>query len=190
MSRHRKFCIVFHNVETSCKPRIEAAFADSDRLLVAVEPYPAGNGHHAHVFVSYPNAHRFKSMLERCKALARSDRFVSPRPEGTEGDWGRVQVDVMHGSWDQATAYLTAPSKAKPLDPSIINADKRLEAIIRNHRAARELLIKDIYYPEFGGYRKPLFLYMDQYDTEPYSVPQPYQTAFFHYYYIDLLYKE
>jgi len=119
MSRPRGFSIVFHNVKNDSKPPVERYFNSLSpvQLLVAMEPYGESPGHHIHVFVSFKNARQFKVMLDKC--LKFSESIVSPKPEGEERDWGRVQVDQMRGTFEEATKYLTAPKKEKECDPDV-----------------------------------------------------------------------
>lgn len=124
MSRIRAFSIVFHNVKEDAKPSVEKYFECSKpkEILVSLEPYPESPGYHIHVFVSYTNAHFFKTMLEKCKTF--SSTIVVEHPEGVQGDWGRVQVDKMRGNFKQATAYLVNPQKEKECDPDVTHRKK------------------------------------------------------------------
>lgn len=116
-SRARQFSIVFHNVKDDCKPAVERFFSDAQKRIVALEPYPEQHGYHIHVFVQYTNQRYFKSMLAACERF--KSHIVSEKPPTETRDWGRVQVDVMRGSFEQAHKYLTAPDKDKPVDPNV-----------------------------------------------------------------------
>lgn len=70
------------------------------------------------MFVSFKNPRQFKVMLKSC--IDFSESVVAPKPEGEERDWGRVQVDQMRGSFEQATKYLTDPDKEKEVDPDVL----------------------------------------------------------------------
>lgn len=124
MTRLRAFTIVFHNVKHGAKPCVnEWAQAQSPtQLLVALEPYPQGEGFHIHVFMSFKNPREFKVILKKAQDL--SATIIEPRPEGEERDWGRVQVDRMRGTFQEATAYLTNPEKDKICDTSVIKFKK------------------------------------------------------------------
>jgi hypothetical protein len=119
MFRFRSFSIVFHNVKDDSKPPVERYFdaLSPVQLLVALEPYPQDEGHHIHVFVSFKNPRQFKVMLDKC--IEFSAQIVAPKPEGEVRDWGRVQVDQMRGTFEQATKYLTDPNKDKEVDPDL-----------------------------------------------------------------------
>lgn len=119
MSRIRSFSIVFHNVKDDAKSSVENHFKSNNpkEILVSMEPYPESEGHHIHVFVCFKNAHFFTKMLESCILL--STKLVAPRPDDITGDWGRVQVDKMRGTFKEATAYLTNPVKDKECDPEV-----------------------------------------------------------------------
>lgn len=124
MTRLRGFSIVLHNVKDDCKSSVEKWFASQNpsEYLVAMEPYPQGEGFHIHVFVSFKNPRQFEVMLKSCQEL--SKHIVCERPEGETRDWGRVQVDKMRGSFAQATAYLTDPKKDKLCDVNVIHQKK------------------------------------------------------------------
>lgn len=127
MTRIRSFCIVFHNVKDDSKPSIERFFNafGPTQMLCAIEPYPEDEGFHVHVFVCFKNPRQFAVMLSKCEEF--STKVVAPRPEGEERDWGRVQVDRMRGSFEQATEYLKNPKKDKICDPDVTevkNPDK------------------------------------------------------------------
>lgn len=181
MTKFRKYCVVFHNVREDCKPQLEAAFPQSSRIVIGVEPYPHQNGHHAHMFIDFGNPRSFKNILEIMINISKG--IIVPRPAGAEGDWGRVQVDSMRGSWDQAVAYLVSPNKDKPLDPNVRTLDMQKIKLFENYMMAREFLRNSCFYDiDIGDYNTPWLKYKDMYDREPYRVPDMYHNAFFHYY--------
>ncbi len=152
MSRVRQFTIVFHNVKDDAKPQVEAYF-DSigyEKFLQAMEPYPQSDGYHIHVFVQFKNPRRFTAMLEQMKNL--SKRIMAVKPEGCQTDWGRVQIDRMYGTFDQATAYLKGETKDKPLDPNVELKDKRKDALMEKYLAAVSQYHQIYWYPQFGEY--------------------------------------
>ncbi len=115
----RQFSIVLHNVLESSKPSAES-FVQSlnpSSSVVAIEPYPDQDGFHLHIFIKFHNQRAFKSVLTMFELF--SITIVAPKPEGEERSWGRVQVDQMRGTFEQATSYLTNPKKDKPVDPNV-----------------------------------------------------------------------
>ena len=111
--KHRQFCIVIHNVKKECESIVNEYNAQKAKeSILSVEPYPEGNGQHLHLFIQYPNQRSFKSVLREYEMLAK--RITEPRPTGEERAWGRVQVDIMRGRFDQAEAYLAGATKDKP----------------------------------------------------------------------------
>ena len=152
MSKFRSYSIVIHNVNDASKLSVEnhfKAFSPS-KLLVALEPYPQGQGFHIHVFVSFTNPRSFKSVLSSTQSL--SKKIVTQKPEGETRDWGRVQVDQMRGNFEQATAYLTEPKKDKPVDPNVTKVNQALEDAIFNYELACKKMNKVYFYPSYGEY--------------------------------------
>lgn len=112
--KHRQFSIVFHNVlQEKSQEVIRQYVAKAKEYVMSCEPYPQGEGYHLHLFIQYPNQRSFFSVLKELEQIKK--KFVAPRPEGQEGDWGRVQLDPMRGRFDQAEAYLQGATKDKPL---------------------------------------------------------------------------
>jgi len=122
MSKHRQYSIVLHNVISTSKTTVEdfVASLTPTTSVVAIEPYPDQDGFHIHIFLKFPTQRHFKSVLNLFKTFAQSPSVLAPKPEGEERSWGRVQVDQMRGSFDQAVAYLTNPKKDKPVDPEVL----------------------------------------------------------------------
>jgi len=115
-----------------------------------MEPYPENEGHHVHVFVSYKSQRSFKSMLSSTKSL--SEKIVALRPDGETRDWGRVQVDQMRGTFEQATAYLTNPEKDKPLDPDVQLLNIERQRLLDEYFWANDQMI-NLFVSQFtGGY--------------------------------------
>ena len=111
--KYRQFSIVIHNVKENIQAIVEKHNAQKVKeMLMSVEPNPQGDGSHLHLFIQYPNQRSFKSVLNEYTKLAK--RLTTPKPEGEERAWGRVQVDVMRGRMDQAHAYLRGDTKDKP----------------------------------------------------------------------------
>lgn len=120
MSKLRNFSIVFHNVKDGSKTIVEKIFSNAQKIVLSQEPYPEDNSrYHLHLFLSLSNPRSFKSVLGQCEDIAK--KIKTPTPEGETRDWGRVQVDKMKGTFEQATAYLSEPGKKnKPVDEKLI----------------------------------------------------------------------
>jgi len=120
MSKFRQFSIVLHNVSSTSKPIVEdyVSSLSPTNSVVALEPYPDQDGFHIHIFLKFTNSRSFKSVLNLFKTFAPT--VHAPKPEGEERSWGRVQVDQMRGTFEQAVAYLTVPKKDKPVDPDVL----------------------------------------------------------------------
>lgn len=116
----RQFSIVLHNVREDSKPAIESFVSTFEPMssVVALEPYPDQEGHHCHIFIKFRHSRGFRSTLQHFEMFSKS--VLDPKPEGEERSWGRVQVDQMRGTFEQATAYLTNPKKDKPVDPNVV----------------------------------------------------------------------
>jgi len=111
--KYRQFSIVIHNVKQNIQDIVEKHNVQKVKeMLMSVEPNPKGDGSHLHLFIQYPNQRSFKSVLNEYTKLAK--RLTTPKPKGEERAWGRVQVDVMRGRFDQANAYLQGDTKDKP----------------------------------------------------------------------------
>jgi hypothetical protein len=111
--KHRQYSIVFHNVqEEKSQETIRQYVAKAKEYVMSCEPYPEGEGFHLHLFIQYPNQRSFFSVLKELEQLKK--KFLAPKPEGQQGDWGRVQLDPMRGRFDQANAYLQGQTKDKP----------------------------------------------------------------------------
>lgn len=152
MSRVRQFTIVFHNVKDDCKPQVTSYFSTLgyEKFVSALEPYPQSDGYHIHVFVKFKNPRRFTPFLEEMKRLAK--QIVADKPTDCETDWGRVQLDRMYGTFEQATAYLQGATKDKPLDPEVELKDKKKEAAMEKYLQAVQEYHKVYYYFQAGKY--------------------------------------
>jgi len=125
MSKLRNFSIVFHNVKDGSKTIVEKIFSNAQKIVLAQEPYPEDNSqYHLHVFLALANPRTFKSVLNQCEDIAQKIKTI--KPEGETRDWGRVQVDKMKGTFEQATAYLSnSGKKNKPIDEELIVRTKK-----------------------------------------------------------------
>lgn len=112
-SKHRQYSIVFQNVDKSSQPKVHQYATQAKKFVMSVEPNPQGDGYHAHLYIQYKNPRNFKAVLAELERF--KTRIVVPKPADESRDWGRVQVDVMRGSFDQATSYLKGETKDKPL---------------------------------------------------------------------------
>lgn len=133
MAKFRSYCVVIHNVRSDCKPIVLQHVSSAKRSAVGLEPYPDQDGFHVHIQVEYPNQRHFTAVLKDFEGLSR--KIVSPRPDGEERSWGRVQVDQMRGTFEEATAYLTNPRKSKPVDGQVV---------VRDPKAAAEAFYHDL----------------------------------------------
>lgn len=115
MSKFRKYNIVFHNVDQEkCYPILEKYAKNAKEYVMSVEPYPQGNGFHAHLSVEYSNQRSFKAVLKELEKLKVA--FIATRPDDAPpGEWGRVQLDRMRGTFRQNENYLLGETKDKPL---------------------------------------------------------------------------
>lgn len=120
--KHRSYCIVIHNVKSSCKTVVVEHCQGAKRSAIALEPYPKSDGFHIHIQIEYPNQRWFKSVLNEFIDLSRL--IVDVKPVDCETDWGRVQVDPMKGTFEQATKYLVNPDKDKDVDPNVVVQEK------------------------------------------------------------------
>lgn len=112
--KHRQYSIVFHNVEKEKSQDILKQYvAKAKEYVLSVEPYPQGEGFHAHLFIQYGNQRSFFSVLKELEILKK--KMVCPGPDDCKGDWGRVQLDPMRGRFSQAEAYLNGETKDKPI---------------------------------------------------------------------------
>jgi hypothetical protein len=121
--KFRQYSIVFHNVDKQkCYQVLGQYVKEAKEYVVSVEAYPQGDGSHAHLFIQYKNQRSFKSVLKELEVLKK--KFIVPRPPGEERDWGRVQLDVMRGRFNQAEAYLNGETKDKPTGEVLCGALK------------------------------------------------------------------
>lgn len=152
-SKIRQFSIVLHNVLETSKPSVEAYCLSMNPIthVIAYERYPDQDGFHCHIFIKFRNQRAFKSILKSFETFSKT--ILAPKPEGEERSWGRVQVDQMRGTFEQATAYLTNPKKDKPVDPNVVlhNAPDPFEEI-RKAMANEHLRLYygTWYFPEVG----------------------------------------
>jgi hypothetical protein len=168
--RSRSFSIVFHNVKDDCKQSITNSFSDAKKFVCALEPYPEQSGHHIHVFVEYPNQRFQKAMLKKCQAIVPS--IIAPKPPAEERSWGRVQVDVMRGTFAQATAYLTNPKKDKICDDDVTTKnpeqERKLDSQFQEFMRLGDYLDQVQFFPDTGRFHT-----IENYLKDPRADPSP-----------------
>jgi len=104
-SRLRQFSVVIHDVPSGSKSLVQAALHKlCKKYVIALERYNHQEGYHLHLFYLCKNASSILREVNRWKAFK----------------WGRVQVDPMRGTFDQASVYVIAADKVKYQDPSPI----------------------------------------------------------------------
>lgn len=146
----RKFSIVIHNVNEDIKPFVEN-FCKSQpckTYVCSVEPYPSQDGFHLHLFFEFTQIKKsgvfFTWHRQNFKTI------VCPKPPDKDGEWGRIQVDKMRGSFAQATKYLIDPNKDKPLgnDVKLVELDRQRR--LDNYHWALGHMIR-MYVSQFTG---------------------------------------
>lgn len=132
--KFRTWTIVFHNVLENSKPQFKDRFSrvfNIKRVLLAEELYNHTPGQHLHVFMETQNQISFKSCLSKLEGLklglVEEGEFEF---EGTISKKGRVQLDRMRGTFEQATAYLQGETKEKKIDEDITDV-KISEKVLR-----------------------------------------------------------
>lgn len=118
MSKYFKYSCVTHNIRADYKDSITSVLSRKYRvkkLSVAIEPYADQEGQHAHIFVEFLSQISKASLL-KCLELYKVP-YLLPLPDDETRAWGRVQVDQMRGTFDEANRYLTNPDKNKVTDP-------------------------------------------------------------------------
>jgi hypothetical protein len=122
--KHRQYSIVFHNVlQEKSQEVVKQYVAKSKEYVMSCEPYPEDDGFHMHLFIQYPNQRSFFSVLRELETLKK--KFVAPKPDGQDGDWGRVQLDPMRGRFDQCNDYLQGLTKDKPTGEVMTGVQKK-----------------------------------------------------------------
>ncbi|AXQ66113.1 MAG: replicase [Cressdnaviricota sp.] len=113
--KFRDYSIVIHNVRSDVTPLTNdfVKTLNCKKYVSSVEPYPSSEGHHLHVFIYLNNQVTFKSLLKKLKLFSKT--IITDPPAISKGEHGRVELDRLKGSWEQATAYLMNPKKDKPL---------------------------------------------------------------------------
>lgn len=115
MGKHRKFSIVCHNVRSDSRDYFIRYVRDARESTVSVEEYPDTPGnYHCHIFVEFPNPRSRMSVLRYFEKHTQ----VVQKPVNEDRAWGRVQVDIMYGTMNQAEQYLVNPLKDKPVGDS------------------------------------------------------------------------
>lgn len=102
--RSRKYSVVIHNTdkipEGNARIKDYALSLGAKRYLISTEPYNHQDGTHTHIFIEF--------IFQRSKYnLLKSLQDMFPQ----NGDQGRIQVDIMRGSFEAATEYLQVPGK-------------------------------------------------------------------------------
>lgn len=101
----RQFSVVIHDVPTGSKMLVQAALHKlSKKYVIALEQYNHQEGYHLHLFYQLKSPSTILTQVNKWKAFK----------------WGRVQVDPMRGSFDQASVYVISADKQKYQDPSPI----------------------------------------------------------------------
>jgi hypothetical protein len=104
---------VIHNVDQEKTQDIVSKYVkEAKEYVMSIEPYPQGDGYHLHLFIQYRNQRSFKSVLKELQNL--SEKIISPRPDGETRAWGRVQLDIMRGTFQDCVKYLQGETKDKP----------------------------------------------------------------------------
>jgi len=103
--RLRQYSVVIHDVPPEAKGLAQAVCQKiAAKYVIALEPYTHQAGHHLHIF------YQVKHPSTKTTELNRWEKFK----------YGRVQVDPMRGTFNQATVYVISPDKDKLTDPSPI----------------------------------------------------------------------
>jgi len=104
-ARLRQFSVVIHDVPTGSKALVQAALHKlCKKYVIALEQYNHQEGYHLHLF------YLLKSQSTKLQQVRKWELFK----------WGRVQVDPMRGTFDQASVYVISADKQKYQDPSPI----------------------------------------------------------------------
>jgi len=105
--RSRGFSVVVHNVFD--EPVYWTSVVKSmkyDTTVISIEPYAHQDGFHLHIFTDHKNP-------------CRSNAFFKVLTQAKHGhiqegdDKGRIQIDSRHGTFQEATAYLTQADTKK-----------------------------------------------------------------------------
>ncbi len=113
-TKYRSWSITFHNISPNKTQDILKQYVQkSKKSSLSVEANPQGDGFHAHLFITYTSQRQFHTVLKELQLL--SKKFIMPRPDDCKGDWGRVELDRMRGTYLQANSYLLGETKDKPI---------------------------------------------------------------------------
>lgn len=120
--RTRGWKMVIHQVYNNEKTKDMAVAWLKTRKLTwsanSIEPYPEDESrHHLHIFVQYAQPQEKHTLLSELQKLAK--KVGTPRPEGEERDWNRVDVKTMKvkelkKDFDGVMDYLQGATKDKP----------------------------------------------------------------------------
>lgn len=105
----RGFSIVVHNVHDSDQAYWEQVFQklQPKNCVISIEPYPKSNGHHMHVFAQWEHPRSKFQMLKYIKNAQKPENIDIISNADHVSVKGRIQVDQMRGTFQEATAYLT-----------------------------------------------------------------------------------
>lgn len=116
MSKLRRASIVVHNLEPSVRENLFKGIFNlgCEKILYSMERYADNSpGQHIHCFLAFKNPRSKKRLLSDLKLLTQC--YIKTGDK--EGQYGRIQVDPMRGSFNDAYKYLTNPDKDKFVDP-------------------------------------------------------------------------
>jgi len=123
--KQRTYSVVIHNVHPQ-DAKYWSDFCnklDTTKCIHSIEEYPESPGHHhIHIFIEFKNARHFKPTLKLFQSYEKTKVYPTPIQGMVPG---RVQVDSMKGTFEQATAYLTKGLSKK---------DKNFGEVIHNER--------------------------------------------------------
>lgn len=152
--RSRKFCIVQHQSNEASKQMWNDFLVSMNPLeyLVSREPNPPenGEGFHIHIFVQFKND-RWSTKFFNYHSN-NFHKLTTPRPEGEERAWGRLDVKPMRGSFKEATKYLVNPDKDKEVDTDVINYNRENEQRDEDMKYVLNQMMTPYLYPDMGGY--------------------------------------
>ena len=114
--RANGYSIVIHNTdrfpEAKCRVENYALSLGAKKYRISEEPYNHQEGTHTHIFIQF-NVRRSKYNL-----LKSLEEAFPP-----SGEKGRIQVDIMRGSFEAATEYLTVEGKKKKELGTLVKGD-------------------------------------------------------------------
>ena len=125
-TRSRKYVSVVHNITLGNKTKIITKIGETYPLLyyaLAEEEYSAAKDagkHHMHLQLQFQNPVSKTKLLKLLEKIVPRDTSID---EQTLSKKGRIQIDIMRGTIEQATQYLIDPKKKKLTDelPNLCN---------------------------------------------------------------------